>query len=209
MATMDELLANINTLAGQGDAEGVRAARKEFLKDYAATTEAAEIFYKSGLDVLFTNHDLATAMDAFKAAVALKAPIWSAAARVSLAICIYRQGDVQKALFELRKVAYPEDADSNSITALAYIEFICEEQNNQDDLLRARKDRITQLKALAKEADPDFEPELKAFYLKELGWEYIRNKETDLAAKRLNEALELGEENIGSQLFAEINDLMP
>ena len=39
--------------------------------------------------------------------------------------------------------------------------------------------------------------------------DYVRGKDLDLARKRFNEALELGEEAIGSELFAEINDLMP
>ena len=209
MATIEELQEQLAALEEQGNLEGVRKTRELFLQEHGDDTAAAEIFYKSGLDALFNQHDLKSAMEYFASAIALKDSYWSAAARISQAIGIYRQGDIQKALFELRKAAYPEEPNGNSIAALAFIEYIFEEQNNQEELQRTRKDRISQLKALAKEADPDFGGELKGFYLKELGQEYIRNKDTDLAAKRFNEALALGEDVIGSDLFAEINDLMP
>ncbi len=209
MAALEELLQEIATQEENGNLDGLRAARKALLQEYPDCDEAAEILYKTGLDLLFFSHDQDGAIEAFKAAVAKKAPIWSGTARISLAICISRQGEASKALFELRKVAFPEVPDANSVTALAFMEYLFEESGNEDELARVRKERISQLKTLAKEADPDFEAPVKAFYLKELALEYVRNKDLDLARKRFNEALELGEEAIGAELFAEINDLMP
>ncbi len=209
MPALEELLQEIATHEENRDLEALRAARNNLLQEYPDCDEAAEILYKTGLDLLFFSRDQEGAIEAFKAAVAKKAPIWSGAARISLAICISRRGESSKALFELRKVAFPEAPDANSVTALAFMEYIFEESNNEDELNRVRKERISQLKSLAKEADPDFEAPVKAFYLKELALEYVRAKDLDLARKRFNEALELGEEAIGSELFAEINDLMP
>lgn len=207
MSDLEALLNDLANLEAQADLDGLRQARQQIVDQHPDSDQAAEAQYKIGLDLLFRNRDIPAAIECFKAAIKKKHPYWSPAARISMALCLYRQGSAQKAIFELRKSAFPEDPTPNSITALTFIELIFDETGKKEEAQRARKDRISQLKRILKLIAAD-EPQSRAHFLHQLGMEYQRDANHDKAEALFQEALDFGEEAIGTELFTAISASM-
>lgn len=201
MSGLEALLNDLANLDAGHDLDGLRQVRERIVAEFPDSEPAAEAQYKLGLDLLFRGRDTRAAIECFKAAAGRKHPFWSPAARISMALCIYHRGDVQKAMFELRKVAYPEEPSANSVTALTFISTILEEIGSKpDELARARKDRVKQLERLAKAASN--RPAERAHYLHQLGLEALRDGDARTAEARFREAAAPGPEAIGADLHA-------
>lgn len=201
MSTIESLLNDLANLDAQADVEGVKKIRQQIVEQYPDSDEAAEAQYKLGLDFLFRGQDARAAMECFQAAIQKKHHYWSPQARISAALCLYHRGDGSKALFELRKVAYPEFPDAHSITALTFIGSILEETSSKEEVDRVHKDRLKQLKELVKDEELKEQPEILGFYLHQLGMAYLRAEENERAKKQFRRALELGEKAIGPELY--------
>src|SRR4051794_10182930 len=106
MALLADLLTLLAELDASHDLDGLKQVRLRIVEQYPDSDAAGEALYKIGLDALFRQRQLEEAVSYFEQAAALKQPFWSAAARTSLGLCYYHQRRGQKALFELRKVAY-------------------------------------------------------------------------------------------------------
>src|SRR5688572_24085030 len=108
MANLEALLNDLANLDAQHDLEGMRRIRQQIVSEHPESDAAVESMYKLGLDFLFRQRDLMAATESFSEAAKRKHPFWSNAARTSLGLCLYHQKRLQKALFELRRVAYPD-----------------------------------------------------------------------------------------------------
>jgi tetratricopeptide (TPR) repeat protein len=123
--------------------------REQIVTEHPQSEAACEALYKIGLDLLFHEHRLSDAMENFADAAKRKVPFWSDAARTSLGLCLFHQQRPQKALLELRKVAYQDQPSAHTVTALSFIEIVYQAAGNVDETKRARQDRIAQLERLA------------------------------------------------------------
>jgi tetratricopeptide (TPR) repeat protein len=201
MSKLDDLLSDLANFDAQHDLDGLRRVREVIVTEHPDSEEAVEALYKIGLDCLFRERDLIAAVQNFEDAAKRKHPFWSAAARTSLGLCYHHQGRSQKALLELRKVAYPETPTSHSVTALGFIESILEEAGNSDDAKRARKDRVKQLEQLVDDARSSGRANERGFYLHQLALALREQGEGGRARELLTEAKDLGPEVLGADLF--------
>jgi len=202
MVKLDDLLSELANFDAQHDLEGLRRVRGTIVSEHPDSEAAVEAQYKIGLDYLFRERDLVQAVERFEEAAKRKHPLWSAAARTSLGLCYHHQGRAQKALLELLKVAYPETPSSHSVTALGFIEHICEQSNQPDEAKRARKDRIKQLEVLVDSARSRGQAGERGFYLYTLALALRDQGGDEASAKQmLAEAKDLGPEVLGADLF--------
>ena len=201
MAKLDDLLSDLANFDAQHDLQAVRRVREAIVTEHPDSEEAVEALYKIGLDCLFRERDLVAAVDKFEDAAKRKHAFWSAAARTSLGLCYHHQGRTQKALLELRKVAYPESPTSHSVTALGFIETILEQSGNSDDVKRVRRDRIKQLGQLVDTARASGRANERGFYLHQLALALREQGEGGQARELLTEAKDLGPEVLGADLF--------
>ena len=207
MAELEALLKQLDEADAAHDADGMRKVREEIVAQHAASEEAAEAMYKIGLDLLFRERTLDGAVERFKEAAARKHPYWSAAARTSLGICLYHQGNTQKALFELRRVGYSEVPTDHSVTALSFIETIFMNDGNMEEVERVRKERVRQLYTLV-EAYRGVDPSELGQHLFALGLA-LKDQGDDAEATRvLDEARALGPDVLGAELYQLVVDTL-
>ncbi len=204
MADLESLLNDLANLDAQHDLDGLRRVREQIIVEHPDSEAAVEAAYKVGLDHLFRARNLDAAVEHFETAAKRKHPFWSAAARTSLGLCFFHQGRVQKALFELRKVAYPETPTSHSVTALAFIENIAEQQGGPEEARRVRKDRIKQLEELVEANREPSHPAERGFYLYSLGLALKDQGDDDGAKAALEAAQKLGPDVLGADLFRSV-----
>ncbi|MEM6734191.1 MAG: tetratricopeptide repeat protein [Myxococcota bacterium] len=204
MADLESLLSDLANLDAKHDLDGLRRVREQIIAEHPDSDAAVEASYKVGLDFLFRERDLPSAIIHFDSAAKRRHPFWSAAARTSLGLCYYHQGRVQKALFELRKVAYPESPTSHSVTALAFIENIAESQGGPEEARRIRKDRIKQLEDLVELHRDSGQAAERGFYLYSLGLALKDQGDRDGAKRILEEAQTLGPDVLGADLFRSV-----
>lgn len=208
MAKLEALLNDLANLDAQHDLDGMRRVRELIIDEHPGTDAAVEALYKLGLDQLFRERNVEAAVAKFEDAAKRKHPFWSAAARTSLGLCLYHQKRVQKALFELRKVAHPDEPNAHSVTALAFIENICVAEGQVEDAKRARKERIGQLEALAAQARDHHRTSERAYYLYSLGMALRDHGEQARARAVLEEARDLGPDAVGHDLFRSISSAL-
>lgn len=209
MAELKSLLETIAGLEALQDLDGLRATREQLLVEYPESESAVEAGYKVGLDLLFRARQLDLAVERFAAAAQSKHPFWSAAARTSLGLCYYHQRRSQKALFELRKVAYAKQVSGHSVTALAFIENIFATEGKQDDAARVRKDRIAQLEQLvAKDRSNTAAIGERGHYLYQLGLALKDSRDPERAHAVLQEAAGLGAAVLGAELHRSVVDAL-
>lgn len=204
MASLEELQDELKRCDASHDLAGMRRVRETIINDHPSSDDAVEALYKIGLDQLFRERDLGAAVVRFEDAAKRKHPFWSAAARTSLGLCYHHQGRTQKALLELRKVAYPEVPTMHSITALGFIESIAESASNTEDVKRARKDRVKQLETLIESARSSGRNNERGFYLHMLAIALRDQGDRSRATQLLNEAKELGPEILGAELYRSV-----
>lgn len=204
MATLEALQQELARCDAEHDLAGLRQARESIIAEYPESEQAAEALYKIGLDLLFRERDLNAAVTRFEEAAKRKHAFWSAAARTSLGLCYHHQGRGQKALLELRKVAYPETPSMHSVTALGFIENIHESTNNTEEAKRARKDRVKQLEQLVEIARSSGRGADRGFYLHMLAIALRDQGDRARSTQLLTEAKELGPEILGADLFRSV-----
>jgi len=206
MADLESLLNDLANLDAQHDLEGMRRVRVQIVEEHPASEAAVEALYKLGLDLLFHERNLAGAVEKFEEAAKRKHPFWSAAARTSMGLCYYHQGRLQKALFELRRVAYPQEPSAHSVTALAFLESIFVQDGQRDEVKRVRKDRISQLETLVAAAREAGQTTERGYYLFMLGLA-LKDAGEDARAKAvLEDAKGYGPDVLGADLYRSIID---
>lgn len=205
MADLESLLNDLANLDAQNDFDAIRKVREAIIDEHPESAEAVEAMYKLGLDFLFRQRDLQSAMESFGAAAKKKHPYWSAAARISLGLCLYRQKRTQKALFELRRVAYPENPNSHSVTALTFLENIYIDEGNIEEAGKVRKDRIAQLEKLVQaHKSGGTEGGQRGYFLYQLGLAYRDHGDDKNARAALEEAKGLGPDILGAELYGSV-----
>ncbi len=204
MANLESLLNDLANLDAQHDLEGMRRIREQIVSEHPDSEAAVEANYKIGLDLLFRERKLGAAIEQFAEAAKRRHPFWSAAARTSYGLCLYHQKRVQKALFELRKVAYPEKANVHSVTALAFMEQIFATEGNPEEVGRVRKDRISQLETLIAEARESGQAQERGFHLYTLGVALKDHGEDGRGQAVLEDAKSLGPQVLGADLFRSV-----
>lgn len=204
MAGLESLLNDLANLDAQHDLEGMRRVRQQIVDEHPDSDAAVEAMYKLGLDLLFRERNLTAATERFEEAAKRRHPFWSSAARTSLGLCLYHQGRLQKALFELRRVAYPQEPNTHSVTALSFLETIFSQEGQRDEVKRVRKDRIGQLEHLVRVAREQQQPTERGYYLYMLGLA-LKDAGEDVRAKAvLDEAKSHGPEALGADLYRSV-----
>jgi tetratricopeptide (TPR) repeat protein len=204
MAGLESLLNDIANLDAQHDLDGLRRIREQIVAEHPDSDAAVEAQYKIGLDLLFRQRDLAGAVAKFEVAAQHKHPYWSAAARTSAALCYYHQKRTQKAVFELRKVAYPEEPNAHSVTALAFLETIFANEGQRDEVRRVRRDRVGQLEELARLSRERNLLSDRGYYLYLLGLALRDQGEDGRANALLEDVKNLGPEILGADLYRSV-----
>ncbi|RYF03145.1 MAG: hypothetical protein EOO40_12530 [Deltaproteobacteria bacterium] len=209
MQPLGELLGELERCDRARELDGLKAVRERILAAHPDSEAASEALYKLGLDALFRARDLERAVLIFEQAAGRKHAFWSAAARTSLGLCYFHLHRSQKALFELRKVAYAKTPSVHSVTALAFIENIFATQGNGDEATRVRKERITQLEQLiVRSREARSEPSERGHFLYQLAMALRDHNELERAKVSLEEARALGPEGLGTDLFRAVVDAL-
>jgi tetratricopeptide (TPR) repeat protein len=207
MAQLDVLSSQLADLEAAHDLDGLRRTREQIVAEHPDSAAAVEALYKIGLDLLFRERKLDEAVARFDEAARRKTPFWSEAARVSLGLCLFHTRRAQKALLELRKVAYPEKPTAHSVTALAFIETIYETENKPDEVKRARKDRIAQLEQLTRPG-PAVSAAERGHFLYLLGLACRDQGDDARAVKALEQARALGASVLGADLLRAVGEAL-
>lgn len=205
MAQLEALLTELASFDARHDLEGLRRVREEIVSEYPQSEVAVESLYKIGLDLLFRERKLDEAIRRFEEAARRKTPFWSEAARTSLGLCLFHQHKTQKALLELRKVAYASEPSAHSVTALSFVETVYDAEGNQEEVRRARKDRIGQLERLVEPA-PGRPPAERGQFLFLLGLACRDQGDETRAARALSEAKALGPDVLGAELYRAVSE---
>ncbi len=203
MVMLEDLLSELTDCDTKSDLAGLRRVREQIVLEHPQSEAAVEASYKIGLDLLFRERQRELAMEHFELAAKRRVPFWSDAARTSLGLCLFHQRRTQKALLELRRVAYQDKPNAHSITALSFIETIYESEGNQDEVKRARKDRVTQLEALCKPGGGATSSE-RGYFLYLLGLAYRDQGLGEKGTRALEEAKALGPEALGADLYRSV-----
>ena len=204
MPNLESLLNNLANLDAQHDLEGLRKVREQIVSEHPQSDAAVEALYKIGLDLLFRARDVSGAVLKFEEAAKRKHPFWSPAARTSLGLCLYHQARTQRALLELRKVAYPEEPTPHSVTALVFLEQIYATEGKPEEVKHIRKDRINQLEGLIRSSREAGESQVRAFHLYNLGLALRDQGEDARATAVLEEAKSLGPDILGADLYRSV-----
>jgi tetratricopeptide (TPR) repeat protein len=208
MAHLESLLNDLANLDAEHDLEGMRRVREQIVTEFPESDAAVEANYKLGLDMLFRSRDLGGALEKFEVAARAKNPFWSAAARTSLGLCYYHQKRLQKALFELRKVAYPPQPTAHSVTALTFIENIFESEGKPEEVKRVRKDRIGQLEQLVISAREDGRTQERGYHMYSLGLALLDHGEGGRARAVLEEVKAMGPDALGADLYRSVAEAL-
>lgn len=205
MMQLEDLLNDLANLDAQLDLDGIKRVREQIVADHPDSDAAVEAQYRLGLDFLFRQHDIMAAVESFATAAKRKHPYWSAAARTSLGLCYYHQKRHQKALFELRRVAYPSHPNVHSVTALAFLENIFLETGRLDEVDKVRKDRISQLeKLITTSREESGDAGERGYHLFQLGLA-VRDQGNDKKGIAiLEEAKEMGPDLLGADLYRSV-----
>lgn len=117
------------------------------LKESESVEVLAEAHYRLGLYELIQRRDIGQATLHFQESAGVKDPYWSLAARTSLAICLYRQGKAQKALFEFRKVGFSEVVNVHSVNALLMMGRLLRDDGEKEESERAFAEGLKRIKS--------------------------------------------------------------
>ena len=138
------------TTGDEQEIEKIADRYRSTLKENDSVEVLAEAHYRLGLYELIQRRDIEQATHHFQESAGLKDPYWSLAARTSLAICLYRQGKVQKALFEFRRVGFSEVVNEHSVNALLMMGRLLREDGDKDESKRAFAEGLKRIKAKLK-----------------------------------------------------------
>ena len=130
--------------------EKIAERYRSTLQEDASVEVLAEAHYRLGLYELIQRRSLEQATHHFQESAGLKDPYWSLAARTSLAICLYRQGKTQKALFEFRRVGLSEVVNEHSVNALLMMGRLLRDDGDQEESSRAFAEGLKRIKSALK-----------------------------------------------------------
>jgi Tfp pilus assembly protein PilF len=191
MPELDKLLKKLRTAEKKGDLDGLDKVREQIVAEHVDAPEAVEARYKLGLSRLLRHKDAAGAEELFKAAAAATDPLYSAMARISLALMLHAQKKEQKALFELRKVVGSRKPTTQSVLALAFIVTILKDMGSKpDEVQRARAQQIEHLKAVLDGTEDAVE---QASLLVQLGLALFDQRDSAQSKQVLQRVLALGD----------------
>lgn len=195
---LQELAERVVQALAADDFDAARDARRDIVGGFPDSDEAAEAYYRLGVDALFRARDVVAAMALFEQGAARRHAYWSAAARTSLALCYAQQKRRQKALFELRKVALVKDPSPHSVAALTWMETLCAEDGEAEEAAKARTLRIAQLRLLVEQKNCS--PADRGGYLYQLGSALLDAGEKAEGRKTLLAARALGPQVLGQNV---------
>jgi tetratricopeptide (TPR) repeat protein len=184
---LQDLLRDLEGALKASDHDRVASVRRTIVAQYPGTPEGAEASYKLGLDALFRERSPDEAAEHFRAALKAKSS-WAAAARISLAIILLRQGKSQQGMFELRKVVSADPPTIASAYAKGLIVVALREAKNAKEAERAHEEHKKLLSRVAEIATG--EDKALAHFM--LGMEHKFDGEREPAKKHLCAALEAG-----------------
>lgn len=203
---LQELVERVAQALAQDDFDAARDARRELYAAYPDSDEAAEACYRLGVDSLFRARDMDAAMAHFDQGAARRHPYWSAAARTSLALCYAQQKRLQKALFELRKVALVKEPSAHSVAALTWMETLLAEDGQAQEAGKARTLRVAHLRALL-EGD-GLSAADRGGYLYQLGCALLDGNEKAEGRRVLQQARALGPQALGPDVAAGVAEAL-
>lgn len=135
----------------EADEQSNAASVRETISDgHPGTPEAAEASFKLGLYRLFKERNLDTASVALRVAAKAKHPVWSPQARMALGQILARQGKVQQAVFELRRVAGMSPPTLITAQAAGLTVLVLREADKGTEADRARTQQLDILGRLCK-----------------------------------------------------------
>ena len=202
MPALAELVHELDLAIVAKAPDGMRRLRQAIVAEYPDSEFAAEARYRLGLDALFFGREIDRAMELFDEAGKTRHSAWAPAARTSLALCLMHLGREQKAMFELRKVAFVREPTAHSVTALTLMETFCARGKQAEELARVRKERIGQLERLAAAATTPVGD--RAQYLVQLGLAYIDTGDKRRGRTTLEQAKSLGPLALGAENHAQV-----
>ena len=138
------------TTGDEQEIEKIAERYRSTLTENDSVEVLAEAHYRLGLYELIQRRDIEQATHHFQESAGLKDPYWSLAARTSLAICLYRQGKTQKALFEFRRVGYSDVVNEHSVNALLMMGRLLRDDGDNDESERAFAEGLKRIRAKLK-----------------------------------------------------------
>lgn len=209
MATLEGLVDQIKQCEQKGDLMGIVRLRAEIARDFPGTSQAAEALFRMGLYFLFVENQVPAAMQTFEESIKTKDPVWSKAARVSLASLYLREQKPQKALLELRKVTGEKEAPSiHTVSAFSIMESVLEEMGDAGAARKAKQDKVRHLATLADMARQEGDDGVLAFYLVSLGQEQVSLGQFDSAKTLLGEIVSMGAGRAGQNTLNQAQSLL-
>lgn len=205
MLSLQDCLRELQTHEQASDWPNLRQARLTLVELHNDSEMASEALYRLGLDDLFRLRDFDGAMAHFEKASTRRHPVWSNAARTSLALCYLHMKRTQKAVFELRKVAFVKQPSMHSVTALALLESLFAKEANADELGRTRKERSQQLQALIAREQPGT---ARGQYMCQLGLLQMDSGNKPQGRQTLEQALKMGVDVLGAQTHKTVVDAL-
>lgn len=154
-ASLADLERDLQRALQTDDPDRLDSVRRTIAEGHPETEAGAEAGYRLGLSALFRQQDLDDAVKWMRAAAKAKSETWSPRARTSLGLLLFRQGKVQQAVFELRRVAGRKPATLAVAEALGYMVIVHRETDNPREADRARTEQLKALRALTKDGDPE------------------------------------------------------
>lgn len=204
MATLPELLRDLDRALGAGDLDTAASVRRTIAEGHPTAPEAAEARFKLGLHLLFKGRDLEAAAGELREAAKAKHPVWSPQARISLGLILLRQGKFQQAVFELRRVSGQTPPTLVSAQAAGLVVVALRSDKKATEADRARGQQLDLLDKLTR----SLTGEEKAMAQFMLGMEHKHDGRRDKARPLLQAALTTGlpgrEAEVAKRALAEV-----
>jgi tetratricopeptide (TPR) repeat protein len=186
MTKLQDLERDLERALKSGNLDQVASVRRTIAEGHPDTAAGGEASYKLGLDTLFRKRNADEAAELFRKAIKSKSQ-WAAAARISLAIVMLRQGKTQQAMFELRKLASANPPTIAAAYAQGLLVVALRESNQGKDAERIHGEHKKMLAKLTEVANG--EDQALAHLM--LGLEHKFDGERDLAKTHLEQAIRL------------------
>lgn len=185
MAQLSDLMRDLERALQAQDHGTAAAVRRTIVEGHEGTAEAAEAGFKLGLFHLFKERNLDAAAEALRGAAKAKHPVWSPQARISLGQILARQGKVQQAVFELRRVASLTPPTLVSAQAAGLVVMTLRAAGNSAEAERSRGAYVEALIRLVEAPDA----QVRALAQLMLAQEHKYDGRRDMARPLLEKAL--------------------
>ncbi len=189
MAQLKDLMRDLGRALQADDHSTAASVRETISAGHPGTPQAAEAGFKLGLYRLFKERNLDQAALSFRAAAKAKHPVWSPQARMALGQILGRQGKVQQAVFELRRVAGMTPPTVITAQAAGLVVLVLREAGNGAEADRARGPQLDILGRLCKNS----QGQDLALAQHMLALEHKYDGRRDLAKPLLQQALTSGD----------------